>query len=153
MSKPLKITTLLTALLGILPTLAEYRIHVPIENGQGGPLPNESITFSNSTNPENEQTSPSTNCMFNRGNSIQIFNIPYGPFQAGDKIFTSDYRLVGYYSPSNGRAIPNGLSAGKKQVIRQEFDVFEICADNLEDYPSVSPIIFGEIPPNESRGE
>lgn len=69
-------------------------------------------------------------------------------FQSGDKVFVYNGKLIGFYSPSNGRNTPNGLSAGKQQSVEEVTTNFELCGDNLENYPVVPPVVTG--PPIEN---
>ena len=144
----LKITPLLAAMLILTPTFGEYRVNMPLENTQGGLLPNGSISFGDKNNSGNEQTPPSTNCIYNGGTFVQMLNSANETFQAGDKVFVYNGKLIGFYSPSNGRNTPNGLSAGKQQSTEEVTTNFELCGDNLENYPVVPPIVTG--PPIEN---
>lgn len=148
MFKILKITPLLAAMLILTPTFGEYRVNMPLENTQGGLLPNGSISFGDKNNSGNEQTPPSTNCIYNGGTFVQMLNSANETFQAGDKVFVYNGKLIGFYSPSNGRNTPNGLSAGKQQITEEVTTNFELCGDNLENYPVVPPIVTG--PPIEN---
>jgi hypothetical protein len=148
MYKILKITPLLATMLILTPTFAEYQVNMPLETNQGGRLPNGSISFGDKNNSENEQTPPSTNCIYNSGTFVQMLNSANETFQAGDKVFIYNNILIGFYSPSNGRNTPNGLSSGKQQSTEGDTTNFELCGDNLENYPAVPPVVTG--PPNEN---
>lgn len=145
-TKTLKLTTLLIAMAGILPSLAAYRIAIPLETTQGGALPNGSIVIGNVNQPT-QPTPPSTNCVYNSESYVQMLKISNPTFEAGDRVFIYNNNLIGYDSPSNGLTPPNGLTAGTQQAELIETTDFELCGDNLESYPALPPIGGGGPPP------
>ena len=145
-TKTLKLTTLLIAMAGILPSLAAYRIAIPLETTQGGYLPNGSIVIGNVNQPT-QPTPPSTNCVYNSETYVQMLKISNPTFEAGDRVFIYNNNLIGYDSPSNGLTPPNGLTAGTQQADLIETTDFELCGDNLESYPALPPIGGGGPPP------
>lgn len=150
MFKILKITPLLAAMLILTPTFGEYRVNIPLENTQGGLLPNGSISFGDKDSTGNEGETPSSNCSYSdEGTMVTFFKQDTGPFKAGDKGFVYQGNIIGYYSPSNGYpSVPAGLSAGKLQDRDSTVDNYEICVDDPNSYPSL-PNIGGGPPPND----
>lgn len=138
--KTLKLTTLLIAMVGILPTLAAYRIAIPLETTQGGALPNGSIIIGDGTNTGNQPTPPSTNCLYDSGTFVQMLKASNGTFESGDRVYIYNNNLIGYYSPSNGLTPPNGLSAGEQKSNDTVTVDFELCGDNLSNYPALPPV-------------
>lgn len=149
MSRILKITPLLAAMLILSPTFAQYRMNMPLENTQGGNLPNGSISFGDKNNSGNEGETPSTNCSYSQesGSLVTFFKQDLGPFKAGDRGYIYQGNIIGYYSPSNGYpSVPTGISVGDLKFGDTMTDNYEICVDNANNYP-VLPNIAGGPPP------
>ena len=140
MSKKLKLTTLLIAMACVLPSLASYKMTIPLETTQGGALPDGSINMGNGNGSGNQPTPPSTNCLYDSGTFVKMLNISNGTFGSGDRIYIYNNNLIGYYSPSNGLTPPNGLSAGKQKYNVMDTVDFELCGDNLSNYPALPPV-------------
>lgn len=135
-SKTLKLTTLLIAMVGILPTLASYTMSIPLETTKGGALPNGSINFGDKDSDGNGE-SPANNCLYDNKNYIILVTEaqPDRHYEVGDMIFVAGERTISYYSPSNSKFPKPGLSRGKEMESYSDETYFEICGDNLENYP------------------
>lgn len=140
MSNTLKITALLIAMLGILPTSASFRVTIPLEVEKGGHLSNNTINFGaiKDTNGSEPQT---INCVYNSSNLVQELNSPIGNYQAGDIVYVYNSRVLGFDSPSNGMTHPNGVSKGKKQTTDFENGTtdYEICFNSSWVPPTENP--------------
>jgi hypothetical protein len=142
-SKTLKVTTLLIAMVGILPTLASYRITIPLEISQGGALPNGSIVIGNVTNPDNGTPPPaSTNCLYDENNLVVVFKRGNSVYNAGDEMYGYNQTIIGFNIPSRGFTVPSGLSKGARKDDGSNTDamMYEICSDNFSSYPSLPPL-------------
>lgn len=139
-SKKLKLTTLLIAMACVLPSLASYKMTIPLERTQGGALPDGSINMGNSNGSGNQPTPPSTNCLYDSGTFVKMLKVSNGTFGSGDRIYIYNNNLIGYYSPSNGLTPPNGLSAGEQKSNDMDTVDFELCGDNLSNYPALPPV-------------
>lgn len=132
-SKKLKLTTLLIAMACVLPSLASYKMTIPLEITQGGALADNTIVFGSTpkTDTNNGET-PSNNCIYNSGSFVQELKSPVENYQAGDRAYIYNNTPLGFYSPSNGMTPPSGVSMGKKQTL--SFDApandYEICFDS-----------------------
>lgn len=149
MSKILKITPLLAAMLILTPTFAEYRVNVPLETTQGGRLPDGSISFGDTDNSGNNGETPSANCMYDNNNFIILMTQaqPDRSYQAGDMMFVADSTVISYFSPSNNKFPKPGLSVGKEMETYEDEKYFEICGDNLSNYPPMGGVDQEEEPP------
>jgi hypothetical protein len=142
-TKTLKLTTLLIAMVGILPTFAAYRIAIPLETTQGGALPTGSIVLGNVTNPDNGTPPPaSTNCIYNDDNLVVVFNKENSVYKVGDELYGYNQTIIGFNIPSRGFTVPSGLSKGARKDDGSNPDamMYEICSDNFSSYPSLPPL-------------
>lgn len=144
-TKKLKLTTLLIAMVGILPTFASYRIAIPLETTQGGALPNGSIVIGDGTNPDTSQP-PSSNCIYDGGTFVVTLTGPEDKFKVGDKFYWYNGTVIAWDSPTNGYNAPAGLSMGAFKMHDPEstnVDMHELCADDPSSYP---PFVFPDDP-------
>lgn len=148
-SKILKITPLLAAMLILPPAFAEYRVNLPLETTQGGRLPDGSISFGNQDNSGNNGQTPSANCIYDNNNYIVLMTQaqPDRNYQAGDMMFVANSTVISYFSPSNNKFPKPGLSVGKEMETYEDEKYFEICGDNLSSYPSMGGVDQEEEPP------
>lgn len=140
MSKKIKLTSLLITTMVILPTFGSYRVTIPLEIKQGGALQNNTIIFGTDKNTNDGET-PSTNCIYNSQNKVQILTSQIGQYQIGDTGYIFNNRMIVIASPSNGTTAPDGLSMGKKQGANKDVpaDDYEICFDSNWPDPTESP--------------
>lgn len=141
-SKKFKLTTLLIAMVSIVPTLASYNMSIPLETALGGALPDGSINIGNGTDSGNPSTPPSSNCIYDNGTFVVQLNRPDDGFQKGDKFYWYNGIVIAWDSPSNGFTAPAGLSTGAFKTTnpeQQTDDLHELCADNPSSYP---PFVF-----------
>lgn len=101
--KTLKLTTLLIAMIGILPTFAAYRIAIPLETTQGGSLPNGSIIIGDGpppgpTNPPvDDHTGPdwTPECILNTSSDYAAINTSNGTRE----FHSTTFGLINFSSP------------------------------------------------------
>lgn len=139
MSKIFKVTTLLSAILILSPTFANYRMTIPLESNIGGRLPNGSINFNQKDNENNQDNSVSNNCVYDNTHYVEVMNQDnyHRRAKAGDATFVVNANVISIYSPSNNEFPKPGLSYGKEMETYPEASYFEICGDNLESYPPI----------------
>jgi len=143
MSKIIKRTALIAAAITLVPVMAGYRVSLPLENAQGGSLPNGSIIIGqgngNSSNENNDTDTTGKTCTYiPEGSMVTEFKQAMGALKAGDKGYVYNGNIIGFYSPSNGYSgPPSGVASGSLKESNPEMNNYEICVDENKSYPTV----------------